>query len=112
MISTDVIIESADQEMLGGVHAAVNDEIRDVPEVGTATRLKCGHWKDGKMTSSLTGIDPDRVTELAGIRMVEGDVTDLNGGGVVIAERVALDGGLTTGDRGADLPVLEAIAHA
>lgn len=54
------------------------------------------------MTSALTGFDPDRVTEVAGIRMLEGDVTDLNGGGVVIAERVALDRGLTTGD---DLPM-------
>lgn len=59
-ISADVIIGSAGQEMLGGLHAAVYDEIRDVPEVGTATRLKCGHWKDGKMTSALTAIDPDR----------------------------------------------------
>lgn len=98
VIAADVVIESAGQEMLGGVHAAVYDEIQSVPEVGSATRLKYGHWKDGEATSALTGLDPDRITDVARIRMVEGEITDLTGGGVVIAERVATDRDVRVGD--------------
>lgn len=98
VISADVVIESAGQEMLGGVHADVFDEVRDVPGVQTATRLKYGHFKDGETTSALTGLDPHRITEVAGIRMLDGAITDLDEGGVVIAESVAADRGLRIGD--------------
>lgn len=98
VVAADVVIESAGQEMLGGVHAAVYDKVRGVAEVGVATRLKYGHWKDGETTSALTGLDPDLVTDVARIRMVEGDITDLGSGGVVIAERVATDRDLAVGD--------------
>ena len=99
VISADVVIESAGQEMLGGVHAAVFDEVRDLPEVGLATRLKYGHWKDGEATSALTAVDPDRITDVAGLRMIDGTIAALNGGGIVIAERVAADRALAVGDR-------------
>ncbi|RZI78826.1 MAG: ABC transporter permease, partial [Microbacterium sp.] len=98
VIAADVVIESAGQEMLGGVHAAVYDEVRDVPAVGAATRLKYGHWKDGKTTSALTGLDPERITDVAQIRMVDGDIAALSSGGVIIAERVATERGLAVGD--------------
>ncbi len=102
VIAADVVIESAGQEMLGGVHAAVYDEVREVPAVGVATRLKYGHWKDGKTTSALTGLDPELITEVAQIRMVDGDISALSSGGVVIAERVATERELAVGD---DLPM-------
>lgn len=99
VISADVVIESAGQEMLGGVHADVYDEVVGIAEVGEATRLKYGHWKNGQTTSALTAIDPDAISSVARIQMTAGDVTDLNDGGVVIAERVAADRDLTVGDR-------------
>lgn len=99
VISADVVIESAGQEMLGGVHPAVYDEVAKVAEVGEATRLRYGHWKDGKTTSALTGLDPDAISTVARIRMVDGSITDLHNGGVVIAERVATDRSLTVGDQ-------------
>ena len=102
VISADVVIESAGQEMLGGVHAAVYDEVQDVLEVGIATRLKYGHWKDGETTSALTGLDPDRITDVASLTMVDGELAALSGGGVVVAERIALERGLRVGD---DLPM-------
>lgn len=102
VISADVVIESAGQEMLGGVHAAVYDEVLDVPQVGAATRLKYGHWKDGKTTSALTGLDPEFIADVASIRMVDGDIDALSAGGVVVAERVAVDRELAVGD---DLPM-------
>lgn len=98
VISADVVIESAGQEMLGGVHPAVFDEVASVDSVGQATRLKYGHWKDGATTSALTGLDPDAISTVARIRMVDGDITDLTLGGVVIAERVAIDRDLVVGD--------------
>ncbi|MGW9586274.1 ABC transporter permease [Microbacterium sp. NPDC055455] len=98
VISADVVIESAGQEMLGGVHASVYDEVLGVAEVGTATRLKYGHWKDGESTSALTAFDPERIADVAGIRMVDGSLGALTGGGVIIAERVAADRELGVGD--------------
>lgn len=98
VISADAVIESAGQEMLGGVHAAVFDEIRDLPEVGIATRVKYGHWKDGETTSALSAVDPDRIAEVAALRMVQGELADLEEGGVVVADRVAAESGLMVGD--------------
>lgn len=98
VIAADVVIESAGQEMLGGVHASVYDEVREIAEVGTATRLKYGHWKDGESTSALTGFDPAGISDVARVRMVAGELDALQDGGVVIAERVAVERELTVGD--------------
>ena len=98
VISADAVVESAGQEMLGGVHAEVFDEVTKVAEVGAATRLKYGHWKDGATTNALTAFDPDEIGRFAAIRMVSGLLDALNQGGVVIAERVATDRNLTVGD--------------
>jgi putative ABC transport system permease protein len=99
VVSADVVIESAGQEMLGGVHATVFDEVRAVPQVGLATRLKYGHWKDGAMTSALTAVDPDAIQRVAGLRMIDGAVAHLADGGVIIAERVATERQIGIGDR-------------
>ena len=99
VVSADVVIESAGQEMLGGVHATVFDEVRAVPQVGLATRLKYGHWKDGAMTSALTAVDPDAIQRVAGLRMIDGAVAHLADGGVIIAERVATERKIGIGDR-------------
>lgn len=98
VISAEAVIESAGQEMLGGVHAEVFDEVAGVAEVGAATRLKYGHWKDDDATGALTAFDQAAIGGFAAIRMVEGSLADLGGGGVVIAERVAQDRNLHVGD--------------
>lgn len=99
VISADVVIESAGQEMLGGVHAGVFDEVARVDGVGAATNLKYGHWRDGDMTSALTAVDPDKIGEVASVRMIEGSIGRLSSGGVVIAERVARERGVFIGDQ-------------
>ncbi|SEB99140.1 putative ABC transport system permease protein [Paramicrobacterium humi] len=109
VISADAVIESAGQEMLGGVHAAVYDEITALDEVGVVTRLKYGHWKDGDATSALTAVDPVVIGEVAAISMRDGVLSELSGGGIVIAERVADDRGLRVGDQ---LPMLFARTNA
>ncbi|MGO4692490.1 ABC transporter permease [Glaciibacter sp. 2TAF33] len=98
VISADAVIESAGQEMLGGVHAAVFDEVTGVDAVGVATRLKYGHWRDGDTTSALTALDPDKIGEVAAVRMIDGSIDKLASGGVVIAQRVALERELSVGD--------------
>lgn len=98
VISADVVIESAGQEMLGGVHAAVYDEVLQVEQVGVATRLKYGHWRDGATTSALTALDPVAIQDVAHIRMAAGSLSALATGGVVVAERVADERGLEIGD--------------
>lgn len=98
VVSADAVVESAGQEMLGGVHAAVFDEIAEVAEVGSVSRLKYGHWRDGETTSALTAFDPASIGEVAAIRMTMGDLSALEAGGVAIAERVARDRSLSIGD--------------
>ncbi|MDI2097846.1 ABC transporter permease [Ruicaihuangia caeni] len=99
VIQADVVVESAGQEMLGGVHAAVFDEVLGVDEVGAATRLKYGHWRDAGMMSALSAVDPDAIEEVAVIRMIDGEIADLaTPGGVVIAQRVAEERDLGVGD--------------
>lgn len=98
IVSADVVVESAGQEMLGGVHAEVFDEIAQVAEVGTVSRLKYGHWRDGETTSALTAFDPGSIGEVAAIRMKGGDLSALEEGGVMIAQRVARERGLGVGD--------------
>lgn len=99
VISADAVIESAGQEMLGGVHAAVFDEVKRVEAVGVATRLKYGHWRDGEMTSALTALDPGEIGKVAAMRMIDGSIDRLVSGGVVIAQRVAVEKDLSLGDQ-------------
>lgn len=99
VITSDAIIESAGQEMLGGVHAAVFDELDEVDEVGLATRIKYGHWRDGGSMSALTALDPATIDEVARIELLDGSLDELRSGGIAIAERVASARGLGVGDR-------------
>lgn len=98
VISADAIVESAGQEMLGGVHAAVFDELAEVDEAGVVARLKYGHWRDGSSISALTAFDPGLIGEVARVRLLDGSLDDLETGGVVIAERVAIERELGVGD--------------
>jgi len=98
VVTADAVIESSGQEMLGGVHSVVYDIVRNLDEVGEATRLKYGHWRDEQMINALTAIDPNKIEDVASIHMVDGRLAGLNAGGVVIAERVANERGLKVGD--------------
>ena len=98
VVAADVVIESAGQEMLGGVHAAVYDELASVDEVGEAVRLKYGHWRDADMMSALSAFEPAKISDVVRVRMIDGSIERLASGGVVIAERVAADRGVGVGD--------------
>ncbi|MFD4419876.1 ABC transporter permease [Agromyces sp. NPDC058484] len=98
VVTADVVIESAGQEMLGGVHPEVFDEVAGNPDVDTVARLKYGHWRDGQTTSALSAFDPELIGRAATLRMVDGRLDALENGGILIAERVAIEKDLAVGD--------------
>jgi putative ABC transport system permease protein len=69
-----------------------------VPQVAAVTPIRFGHWLDRGMTSALTAIDPAGLPQAVRISMTAGSLSDLDGGGVVIADTVARDRGVVVGD--------------
>jgi putative ABC transport system permease protein len=99
IITADVVIESAAQEMLGGVHPEVFDEVAAATGVDVVSRLRYGHWRDGETISALGAVDPETLEEVAAIRMIDGSLDWLRGGGIVITDRVAEERALAVGDQ-------------
>ncbi|MFF5228350.1 FtsX-like permease family protein [Dactylosporangium sp. NPDC000521] len=97
-ISADFVVESARNEMLGGLPATVHHHVAELPEVAVASRLRYGHWKDGQTTSALTAVDPATLPRVTALKMTAGSLDALNTGGVVLAGHVAAERGLTIGD--------------
>ncbi|GIH72529.1 ABC transporter permease [Sphaerimonospora thailandensis] len=98
VISADYVIESARNEMLGGLSHHVHHHVSELAEVAVASRLRYGHWKDGEATRALTAVDPATLPEVASPRMVAGGLNALSGGGIVLAESVARQRHLAVGD--------------
>ncbi|WP_152990381.1 FtsX-like permease family protein [Sphaerimonospora mesophila] len=98
VISADYVIESARNEMLGGLSHHVHHHVSELPEVAVASRLRYGHWKDGQATRALTAVDPVTLPRVASPHMVAGSLDALSGGGVILAESVARQRHLSVGD--------------
>ncbi|MFU8854455.1 FtsX-like permease family protein [Micromonospora sp. SL1-18] len=98
VITADHVVESARNEMLGGLSPAVYDRVSRLPEVAVASRLRYGHWRDGDATSALTAVDPATLPRVANLHLTAGNLAALNGGGIVLAEHVARDRRLRVGD--------------
>nr|BFE60329.1 ABC transporter permease [Dactylosporangium thailandense] len=97
-ITADYVIESSRNEMLGGLPPDVQHHVAALDEVAVASRLRYGHWKDGTMTSALTAVDPATLPRVTSLHLVAGRLDALAGGGVILAERVARERGLSVGD--------------
>lgn len=97
-VSADLVIESARNEMLGGLSHHVHHRVSELPEVGAASQLRFGHWKQDDATMALSAIDPATLPDVASIDVVAGSLTALADGGVAITDAVAEDEGLTLGD--------------
>jgi putative ABC transport system permease protein len=97
-ITADYVVESARNEMLGGLPESVHHHIATLTEVAVASRLRYGHWKDGQHTRALTAVDPVTLPRVTSLRMRAGSLDGLRTGGVVLAERVAAQRGLSVGD--------------
>jgi putative ABC transport system permease protein len=97
-ISADLVIESARDEMLGGLSAHLHHEVSDLDEVGASTRLRFGHWQQDRSTKALTGIDPATLPAVVDLDVVDGSLAALADGGVAISENIAEAEGLSVGD--------------
>ncbi|MGK5684050.1 ABC transporter permease [Actinoplanes sp. URMC 104] len=97
-ITADFVVESARNEMLGGLPMAAHHHIAELPEVAVASRLRYGHWKDGTTTAALTAVDPDTLPEVATLTLTAGRLDALKSGGIVLAEHVAAERGIGVGD--------------
>jgi putative ABC transport system permease protein len=97
-IKADYVIESTRNEMLGGVPTAVSERVAARPQVAVASRLRYGHWKDGATTSALTAIDPATLPAVTNVHLIHGELSDLSGGGIAVAEHIARERHLAVGD--------------
>ncbi|MEV6491805.1 FtsX-like permease family protein, partial [Actinoplanes sp. NPDC051633] len=97
-ITADLVVESARNEMLGGLPMDVHHHVAKLPEVAVASRLRYGHWKDGDTTSALTAVDTATLPRVTRLHLTAGRLEALESGGVVIAQHVATERGLAVGD--------------
>ncbi|MET7806036.1 ABC transporter permease [Micromonospora chersina] len=98
VITADHVVESARNEMLGGLSPTVYERVSRLREVAVASRLRYGHWRDGDATQALTAVDPSTLPRVTSLHFTTGNLAALDGGGIVLAEHVARDRGLTVGD--------------
>ncbi|MFC4058743.1 FtsX-like permease family protein [Planomonospora corallina] len=97
-ITADFVVESARNEMLGGLSHHVHHHVSELPQVAVASRIRYGHWKDGERTEALTAVDPGTLSRVTALHLVEGSLEAVSGGGVVLAENIARERGLRVGD--------------
>ena len=98
VISADYVIESARNEMLGGLPADVHHHVANLPEVAVASRLRYGHWKDRQATRALTAVDPATLPQVTSLHMTAGAIGSLADGGIVLADHTAAERHLGVGD--------------
>jgi putative ABC transport system permease protein len=97
-ITADLLVQSSREEMLGGLSPEVAARVADLPEVTAASPTRFGHWLDAGMTSALTAVDAATLPKVADVEMTAGTLSALDGGGIVLADNVARERGLTVGD--------------
>jgi putative ABC transport system permease protein len=99
VIRAELLVQSARGEMLGGLSPHVHHRVSEVPGVAVASRMRFGHWVSGGATKALTAIDPATFEQVADLTMLDGVISDLDGGGIVLAENLARRHGVHVGDR-------------
>ena len=97
-ITADLMVQSSRAEMLGGLSPEVATHVAALPEVAAVSATRFGHWLDRGMTSALTAVDPATLPEVADVRMTAGSLTALDEAGIVLADDVAAERGLSVGD--------------
>jgi putative ABC transport system permease protein len=97
-ITADLLVQSSREEMLGGLSPEVATRVAALPEVAAVSATRFGHWLDRGMTSALTAVDPATLPEVADVRMTAGSLTALDEAGIVLADNVAAERGLSVGD--------------
>jgi putative ABC transport system permease protein len=98
-VTAEYVVESARAEMLGGLAPSVYENLKALPQVQAVSATRFGHWMDGTTTSALTAVDPHTIHDVTELQMVQGSMTALAAGGIVVAEHVGADRGLEVGDQ-------------
>jgi putative ABC transport system permease protein len=98
-VAADLTVESARNEMLGGLVPATYDRVRDLEEIQTVSRTRYGHWKDGTTTRALTAVDPATLPAVTDLDLIDGKLADLEDGGILLAEHTAAAKAVQVGDR-------------
>ncbi|HEX2234738.1 MAG TPA: FtsX-like permease family protein [Actinomycetota bacterium] len=81
-----------------GFSPRVVDRIAQLPEIGGASPLRFGEWRQEGTTSFLAAIDPATIEAVADLGMTSGDLADLDARSVLVHEDTAADLGLALGD--------------
>ncbi|MGA8045169.1 MAG: FtsX-like permease family protein [Dermatophilaceae bacterium] len=97
-VTADLVIESSRAEMLGGLSPTVVAEVDRLPEVEATSRIRYGHWLDNGTTSALTAVDPTTLGLVTDLDFTAGSLDALRSGGVIVAQSVADERGLSLGD--------------
>lgn len=99
VVTADFVIESARSEMLGGLSHHVAHRVGELPEVAEASRVRYGHWRDGDSVDALDALDPTTLSDVMDLQVLDGSLTALADGGVVLGAKVAAGRGVRVGDR-------------
>jgi putative ABC transport system permease protein len=97
-VTADLLVQSSRDEMLGGLSPEVARRVAALPQVEAVSAVRFGHWLDQGATSALTAVDPATLPRVAKVAMTAGRLSDLDRGGVVVAEKVARERSLRVGD--------------
>ena len=77
---------------------SIADKIEDTDGVASVSRLRYAIAQVGGERQGVMGVDPTSLREAANVPMVDGELTDLGPGKVLMADGRAKDEGVTVGD--------------
>ena len=67
-------------------------------QLGTVAAFRLGEFRRNETSEFVTGVDPAALEEVADIEVIEGDLNDLEDGGVFLYSNTAEDLGVSVGD--------------
>jgi putative ABC transport system permease protein len=97
LISADYIV-TAGQFGAGGVTSEFTDRVKELPEVGAASAVRLGAAEIDGTVAQVSGVEPG-VFQIVDVVPIEGSPDDLVAGTIAVFEDVAVDRGLSVGDR-------------
>lgn len=114
-LKADFILTTSTSGGLSGFSPEVAEGVAEQDEIGAVASLRYGEFRIDGATKFLTATDPDTIQDVTSLGVVDGDLADLNDGGVFLSSEVAESEGLAVGDDltmefpsegGTDVPVI------
>jgi putative ABC transport system permease protein len=97
-LKADFIITSSAGGGFGGFSPEIAAGAAEQDEIGAVAAVRYGEFRLDGARRFLSATDPDTIEEVTSLGVVEGDVGDLDGGGVFLSTDVAESEALTVGD--------------